>query len=694
MCGIAAIVPTAYKKGIDPGVLETMLTAMKHRGPDGTGTWVDYSVALGMTRLAIVGGESGQQPIWNENRTIAVVCNGEIYNYKSLKSELAGSGHQFKTRSDVEVIVHLYEEHREQCVDYLDGIYAFALWDSERQLLFCTRDRLGVKPLYYAKTKSSYVFASEIQALLAHPDVDLKLDPQGLAMYHTFRFVPAAGTVVEGVFKVPPAHYVRVQGENMSLRRYWSPVQRLDVPRIRPVVSTQRTAPNVTNGSVVVGDTAIDRNSHLHLSRPPQREDSEETRAAKWIQTLLRDAVTSQLASEVKSGVLLSGGLDSSILVALQKEASDQRVHTYTVAFEPPRGHARVHEYTEIHEAAHVAKRFDTVHLAESYTAKQVLEALPQIVRNLDEPIADPTSIPLWFATRLAHDSGCKVVFSGEGLDELFNGYSVYRQVYWNQGLRRLPFSLRVLGLKVFQRFGLPGQGALRRSIQPLWVWYQGIGGVFSESERAALFRSPYASIATQLNPHEYARRLLSAVEERSMLSQMTYFDVMAWLPDNTLAKSDKIAMAHSIELRVPFLDSALVEEAFKLRDRDKLRGGVGKWMVRQAMAGILPHAALNRRKAGFPVPISAWIYADWRDFAMSVLLDPNAYTRGLYERQAVEEMFAVPQAHQRRTARLLWTLLTLELWYAQADRAGKSQNLSEKYRNNGLNMSEVWRVK
>ncbi len=632
MCGIAAIYNKSSGHNIsDIGVqkhnLVMMMNRMKHRGPDGDGLFLHHRVGLGMVRLSIMGGSLGNQPIWNEDRTIVVVCNGEIYNYESLKVTLEQAGHHFSTKSDVEVIVHLYEQFQMEFINYLEGIFAIALWDTERERLVVARDRVGVKPLYYAETPQSLIFASEMQALLTYPKVNLDIDDDGFAAYHCLRFIPMNTTMLKGVKKVQPGQYIVIEGNDVSISHYW----------------LANMKPEVKFPAGLVGKQRVEK-----------------------LRKALFSAVDSQFATEVKSGVLLSGGMDSTALLAILQQTVQQELSAVTIAFARPMGPIPEVEYDETEQAARVAKRYGAEHICERYDAQEVLDSLPAIVAALDEPIADPTAIPLWFATRLARQAGLKVVYSGEGLDELFNGYEIYRQVYWLKATQRVPNGIRELAYSIAQKLGLPGQGLLSRSLSSPAKWYKGVGSVFSMTELKNLLSDIYLRVHGLPDPQIYVERMMNPVSGQSALAQMTYFDIRAWLPENTLAKSDKISMANAVELRVPFLHTPIVDLALQMNDREKLRFNCGKWIIKKALSGVIPDFVMQRKKAGFPVPLSAWMFHEWADYVQSVLLDANACTRGVYQSKQIEQLFKTPSSRRRRVARLLWTLLCFELWYRQ----------------------------
>lgn len=614
MCGIAALV--SRFDGVRPAneTLFRMLDGMRHRGPDGQGVFCGANVQLGMVRLAIVDLENGRQPFWNEDRTLALVCNGEIYNAKELRASLEAEGHIFATRSDCEVILHLYEKEREKCLDRMEGIFAFLIWDERTQSLFAARDRMGVKPLYFAETDDYMAFASELHVLASLLQVKADGDWMALDQYHSYRFTTNGRTFYTGIHKLPPAHYLYTERGEMRTSTYWTPLFK--------------------TGKAV--DTSAD-----HL--------------AAGLYALFVDSIGRQHAKEVKSAVLLSGGLDSSALLAVRTNAKEKSDLAITVGFERPFHTVARTEYSEVEEASVIARLYGAEHLVGVFSARDALHAFPHIVAALDEPIADPTAIPLWFAARMAHDADCKVVYSGEGLDELFAGYAVHRHDRLLRQIRRIPPSLRSVLGSWLGAVGLPGAGLMRRSLTSVEGWYQGVGGAFTPAERARLLDS------TRVHS------TLSWEQETSGsdLQKMLLFDILRWLPDNTLAKSDKVTMAHSVELRVPYLDSRIVELALACPDHFK-RSGRGKAVVRQALNHVLPAHVLKRRKAGFTVPISSWMYGEWNEYAKEMLLSSSAATRHLYGNR-VQMLFHAPHVHRERSGRLLYTALTLEVWLRQA---------------------------
>ncbi|MCY0876185.1 MAG: asparagine synthase (glutamine-hydrolyzing) [Firmicutes bacterium] len=620
MCGIAAVVAKRLRVPSALGRLDQMLDSLSSRGPDERGVVQTQGIDLGMVRLSIVDIKGGQQPLWNENHTAVLVCNGEIYNAPELRKTLTARGHRFESQSDVEVILHLYEDKGPQCVFDLQGTFAFMIWDITRQLLFAGRDRVGVKPLYFAEQKDHWSFASDYTAVAAVLKDPLVLHDEAVQQYYRARYSCREHTVDARITRVLPGHTITVSDGAIRQTPYWV------VPRV------------------------VERYIE-------ERSDQ----AASHLLSLMQSTIRRQDAHEVRSAVLLSGGLDSTAILALRHSLDSSRSDTaITIAFEEPLQRVASNEYSELHIASRVAQRFEASHKTQIVSAAQALDAFPSIVRSLGEPIGDPTAIPLWFACQLARSEGCKVVYSGEGMDELFGGYAVYGQATWLQALQWVPASVRQHLGNWLQRQNWRGHGLLHRSLATLDQWYHGVGGhedfVTNGNMRKS---SDNAKIHT-----DFSNEVWRLVRQRAVspLQQMLLYDLLTWLPDNTLAKSDRISMAHSVELRVPFLDERIVDFAMSSPDpyKRKLRG---KPIVRRALRGVVPEYVRNRRKVGFAVPVSAWIYGEWNAYVKSMLLDPDAITREWFS-DLLPTLFAASPRQQESAGRLLYTLLTFEVWY------------------------------
>ena len=618
MCGIAGVVQRTPDDVVDEARLKRMRDSLRHRGPDGQGLLIDGPVGLAHRRLAIVDVASGHQPMANEDGSIWIVFNGEIYNHAAMRPGLEARGHRYRTRSDTETILHLYEEEGERCVEHLQGMFAFALWDRGRQRLLLARDRLGIKPLYYTLTDRELLFASEIKALLA-AGWPARLDEAALPEYLAARFVSGEQTLFRGVKPLPPATTLSWSpGQEPRLRRYW----RLPAPG---------------------GDRG-----------PGLAERADEVRHR------LTAAVRSHLMSDVPLGLFLSGGIDSSGLLALMAPMVKEPVRTFAVGFSE-------REANELSYARLAARAAGAEHREVVVSPGEFFEALPGLIWHEDEPIAFPSSVPLYFVSRLAQDH-VKVVLTGEGADELFLGYNRYRVTAWNERLGRLywaaaPARLRSSVRRLSRR--LPPR-VRRYAVRSFLGLEPGPRGVFYENFSVfpeTLRHQVLADSALNLTRDAHAPSLgCYEGAEGAALDRMSRADLQTYLV-RLLMKQDRMSMAASIESRVPFLDHELVEHVVAMPARFKLRGWRTKAVLRAALQGLVPPAILGRRKMGFPVPVGAWLRGPFWPLVEEFLLGPRALARGLFDPAALrclaEEHRRGRGAHGDR----LWLLLNLEIW-------------------------------
>jgi asparagine synthase (glutamine-hydrolysing) len=619
MCGIAGIVKLDFRQAVERSRLETMCESLRHRGPDGEGVHVDGAVGLGHRRLAIVDVAAGQQPMSNEDGRVWITFNGEIYNHAALRPGLEARGHRYRTRSDTETIVHLYEEEGERCVERLQGMFAFAIWDAGRRRLLLARDRLGIKPLYYALTPHELVFASEIKAVLA-AGVRAEFDRRVLPEYLATGFVSGEQTFFRGVRRLPPGHTFSWSPEKaVETRRYW---------QLPPPVE----------------DAGVGLAAH-----------------AREVGERLRGAVRSHLMSDVPLGLFLSGGLDSSALLALMAPMVKEPVRTFAVGFAD-------REANELSYARMAAQAAGAEHREIVVSPDEFFRALPRLVWHEDEPIAFPSSVPLHFVSALAREH-VKVVLTGEGSDELFLGYNRYRVTAWNERLGRAygavtPSSLRD-GIAGLAR-RLPR--SLRRYVQRSFLSLDpGPRGLFCENFAVfapALRRDVIADagLLAACDPHAHALR---GYEEAAggALDRMSRADLQTYLV-RLLMKQDQMSMAASIESRVPFLDHELVEHVVSIPGRFKVRGWQTKAVLRAALRGLVPPAILTRRKMGFPVPVGRWLRGPFWPLVEEYVLGPRAAARGLLEPAALRH---IAEEHRRGLAPhgdRLWLLLNLEIWH------------------------------
>jgi asparagine synthase (glutamine-hydrolysing) len=628
VCGICGIVGFSDGFTVDEPTVVRMRDTLVHRGPDDAGAIVRprERVALGHRRLSIVDlSAAGRQPMCNEDGTVWIVYNGEVYNHEALRGQLEAKGHRYRSHTDSETILHLYEEEGERCVEQLDGMFAFAIWDSRRRELFLARDRIGVKPLYYAELAGGLLFGSELKAILAHPAIVPDIDEQAFTSYLTFAFTPPPRTMFAGISKLAPAERMTVSADG-AVRRdiWWDP---------------------------------LEASAQISLADASQDEMIVELRRR------LQASIAKRMMSDVPFGVFLSGGLDSSTNVALMSELMDRPVRTYSTA---PKGHAR---YDELSYARTVAERYGTDHHEILIDEADLRGFVPQMLHHQDEPTADWTSIPQHFVTKLARDDGTIVVQVGEGADEILHGYKGYedhrRVVVPLQrlpGVLRRPIGSAAVGVTRRLGRGVRHGEALydgSRSRVPYWGGALGFRGPLKERILAD-HCGPQALEAVERIWDEAGRRDPNA----DLFQRMTYVELKQRLPELLLMRLDKIAMASSVEGREPFLDHGLVAYALALPATMKHRNGVGKWALRQAMAGRLPDDVLNRPKQGFGTPMEEWLRGDFGTTVRAAVMGSTLRERGLLDYDVVDGLFAAHRAGRGDWSKHLWTLYSVSAWY------------------------------
>jgi asparagine synthase (glutamine-hydrolysing) len=616
MCGITGVL-NLDGQPVERSVLEGMTRKMAHRGPDDSGIFIDGNVGLGMRRLSIIDVAGGHQPITGEDEATWVIGNGEIYNYRELRGELTERGHKFSTNSDIESVLHAYEEYGEDCVHKLRGMFGLAIWDSRRRKLFLARDRLGIKPLYYRTGDDKLLFASEIKSILAHPGVEARVDPSAVYEYLTLRYVIAPRTAFTGILKLPPGHTLTCCDGEIKVKQYW--------------------------------DASFEDTKGGH---------HEEAAYGGRLRDLLEDCVRSHLMSDVPLGAFLSGGLDSSCVVGLMSRIMDSPVKTYSVGFgvgEP---------IDELEHARQVARHFRTDH-HELACESGSIELLEKIVSHLEEPIADPAVIPTYLVSELA-SKDVKVVLTGEGSDETNGGYDKYAVSYRYESLlsfyRKLkPLALRkqldkilpASRLRTFNAWSLSEAGKfflMSRSLRP----------GMSESE---LFNPDFLAEAKGDIENPFAP-VLEGKSNFSSANQFFYLDIKTWLPDDLLLKVDKMAMAHSLEARVPYLDHKFVEFSGTVPPSLKLRKGVTKYLLRQAMSDILPPAIKSRKQHGFNVPVDRWFRGELKGWLQELLNDRDTTQRGYLNSRTTGNLLKQYLEGDDTPATLIWSLVVLELWH------------------------------
>lgn len=619
MCGIHGLLSFRGDTP-DRSLLHRMGAITTHRGPDDEGCYIGAGVALGMRRLSIIDLAGGHQPIANEDETLWLVCNGEIYNFRELSERLRAAGHVFRTGSDVEVILHLYEDYGDACVEHLHGMFGFALWDVRRQRLLIGRDRLGIKPLYYLHDAGRVVFASEAKAILAISG-SAALDPVGVEQYLCLGYVPTPYSIFAGIRKLPPASVLVAEKGSIVIRSYW---------------------------------------------RCPSKQDhavSEREWNARLLEQLER-AVAAQMVADVPLGAFLSGGIDSSCVVALMARHSDQPIKTYAIGFDT--GTAGEY-YNELPYARQVAALFGTEH-KEIIVKPDVAGLLPKLLWHMDEPIADSALITTYLVAEFAQRD-VKVILSGVGGDELFGGYRRYLGEYYGQYYHRLPAWLRhnvmlplARRLPADRHSPLLNLSRYARSFilsaeRPWQERYRAYVEVFGRERLAQLLRRPITGQADALTA------AFGNADGTDALSRQIQVDLMTQMPDDLLLLTDKMTMATSIECRVPLLDESLVELAAIMPSSYKIRGRTLKYGLKQALKGLLPDEILHRRKRGFGAPMGAWLKHELAPLLRHVLSRESIERRGLLHWDAVRELIAQHEANREDHTDHLLSLLNLELW-------------------------------
>ncbi len=631
MCGITGAVWIDPRLGLEEPQLARMTEALRHRGPDDEGTYLmqyrlrppyeaQPGVALGFRRLSIIDLAGGHQPMSNEDESVWIVFNGEIYNYRDLRRRLEGAGHKFKTESDTECIIHLYEDEGPECFTHLNGMFAVALWDARNRRLVLGRDRLGKKPLVYRHEPGRLLFASELKSLLTLPGLPREVDPAAVDEYLTYQYVPHPNCILKGYRKLPPGHYAQWQDRKLEVKPYWRP----------------------------------DFSHELDIS---------EKDAAERLRELLESAVTMRMRSDVPLGAFLSGGVDSSLIVALMQKNSEQPVKTFSIGFP-------VAEYDETKYARQVAEHLKTEH-HELQVTPDAVAILPKLAYHYDEPFADSSAIPTWYVSQMTREH-VTVSLSGDGGDELFAGYPRYRAValagmfdylgplrsllaarFW----QKLPASSRQKSrIRQFKRFS----EAL--SLSPARRYLDWIS-IFNESRRAALYSDEFLAELPDSDPFAFLNSAWKKMKGRDAVTTASLTDLVTYLPCDLMTKVDIASMAHSLECRAPFLDYRVVEFAASLPRRLKYRGGKGKRILRAALGHLLPKEIWTRKKMGFGVPLDHWFRNELRELLCDTLLDPRSLQRGYFDPAAVRRLVDEHVSSQWDHSARLWLLLMFELW-------------------------------
>ncbi len=621
MCGITGFVRNDGKP-VDEALLARMNEAIRHRGPDEDGFYVNGSVGMAMRRLAIIDLKGGQQPIHNRDRTAWIVFNGEIYNYLELREKLEKLGHTFYTNSDTEAIVHAYDQYGADCPKHLRGMFAFAIWNERDQELFLARDRVGKKPLLYSLVNGQLIFASEFSALLLHPEISREIEPEALDYYLSFMCIPAPLTAYRAIRKLEPGHWLRWRKGEIEVQRYWQP----DFTK------------KLTIDEEEAGERTVD---------------------------VLRDAVRVRLMSEVPLGAFLSGGIDSSAVVALMAQESSERVKTFSIGFDEQ-------DFSELHHARRIAEHVGADH-HEFIVRPDAVEVLPMLVEHYGEPYADSSAVPTYYVAKETRKH-VTVALNGDGGDESFAGYERYAAMELSEKYRRVPSFLRESVIKETVNLipTSPTKRSMARSVQRLldgvsrprvdrythWV------SVFNDETKKPLYSNFFREQTLQADAAGLLGTWFKRANGIGIVDAMLLTDQMTYLPNDLLVKVDIATMAVSLEARSPFLDHHVIEFAASLPQNLKLRRLTTKYLLKKVLRKLLPSENLNRRKMGFGVPIGHWFRGKMQPFLREVILSDKALRRGLFKPETVRQLVELHTRGERDYSHQLWTLLMLELWF------------------------------
>jgi len=622
MCGIAGIVYRDKNRVVDQRALKRMCDVIVHRGPDDEGFYQSGSTGLGMRRLSIIDLNTGHQPIHNEDKTAWIVFNGEIYNFKEIRQELERKGHQFYTLTDTECILHAYEEYGPNCVHKLNGMFAFAIWDGRQELLFLARDRVGIKPLYYYLDGEKFIWGSELKSILQVEGVQKTLDLEALDHFLTFEYIPAPESIFKEIRKLPPGHFLILRDGQLTVQRYWQ--------------------------------------------IPPQGSNSKsEEDHSQSLRELLQDSVRLRLISDVPLGAFLSGGIDSSTIVALMAQVMNQPVKTFSIGFEEA-------SYNELEYARLIARTFQTEH-HEFIIKPDAIELVEKLIFHLDEPFGDFSIFPTYLVSRMARDY-VTVVLSGDGGDELFGGYDTYLADKYARFYHRIPRWIRRYALEPVVH-ALPPTPKKKGLINILKRFVEGCQHpedlahvrwmiFLSERDKERLYTADVQFALGSGNGYAFMEDYFRQASQRDPINADIFVDLNTYLVDDILVKVDRMSMATSLEARVPFLDHRVVEYSFSIPGDLKVKGAKRKYILKKSMEGLLPREILTRGKEGFSIPIKNWLRRELKDLMLDVLSAEKIKRQGLFDVQYVQRLVDEHLRGVENHSHRLWALMMFELWF------------------------------
>lgn len=625
MCGIAGWINLDNKSSQNQSeaVLHSMCERMKHRGPDSEGLWTDETVALGMRRLSVIDLHTGEQPVYSEDKSIVVMMNGELYNYREVRADLEKRGHKFVTSSDTEILPHLYEEHGEAMLDHINGMFAFALWDKRRKKLLIARDKFGEKPLYYGVFDGKLIFASELKVLLENPSFKGEINLDSLRQFLSFDYVPAPNSIFQGISKLPAAHFLSVENGEIKTRRYWN------------------------------------------LTWQKSRTDLSLSDSAGKLRELLADAVRMRLVADVPLGILLSGGVDSSTVAAFATQFSTEKVKTFSIGFEED-------SFDESKYARQVANHLNTEHYEDKLSVEKAADLISEIGLWLDEPMSDGSLIPTFLLSRFVRKY-VTVALGGDGGDEIFAGYpmyfahkvanfyngipSVFRNNLIEPVVNNLPVSNKNLS------FDYKAKRFVRASKYDLVTRHHSWFGSFSlDEQQRVLSKDVLAKTSDEI--YKGAKDLLEICDAENDIEKMQFLDINFYMAEDILTKVDRASMAVSLEVRAPFLDPRIAQFAAQLPLEYKLKGSKGKYILKKAVEPLLPKNILHRPKKGFGVPIAEWLKGRLNPLMHEMLDAKRLKEQGLFDADFVQKLIKEHETNAASHHKQLWTLLVFQLWY------------------------------
>ena len=642
MCGIAGWINLNNESSQNgKAVLHSMCERMKHRGPDSEGLWLENEVALGMRRLSIIDLHTGEQPVYSEDRQIVVVMNGELYNFREVRSDLEKRGHQFETATDTEILPHLYEEYGEAMLEQINGMFAFALWDKRKKKLLIARDRFGEKPLYYGIFEGKLIFASEPKVLLENPSVKAEINLDALRSYLSFDYVPAPASIYKNIYKLPAAHFLTVENGEVKTRRYWN-------------LSWQNSA-------------APNQMSALAHARASASNDGKPTieKAATNLRELLADAVRMRLVSDVPLGILLSGGVDSSTVAALATQFSSEKVKTFSIGFEED-------SFDESKFARQVAAHLKTEHYEDKLSVEKAADLISEIGTWLDEPLSDGSLIPTFLLSRFVRKH-VTVALGGDGGDEIFAGYPMYfghrvaniynavpdflRNNLIEPIVNNLPVSTSNLS------FDYKAKRFVRAAKYDAVTRHHSWFGSFSIDEQNDLLTNDVLANSSG-DIYKNAKELLKICDAPTEIERMQFLDINFYMAEDILTKVDRASMAVSLEVRAPFLDPRVAEFAARLPLEYKLKGNKGKYILKKAVAPLLPREILQRPKKGFGIPIAEWLKNRLNPLMRDLLDEKRLKDQGIFDAKFVQKLIGEHETGAASHHKQLWTLLVFQLWF------------------------------